>query len=73
VETGTPTQSRLELLRPCPDRSDCWIYTVRAGDVLIGIADYFGVPLARIYAMNEGLQARFLQIGQLIEIPTPTL
>ena len=34
---------------------------------------YFGVPLARIYAMNEGLQARFLQIGQQIEIPTPTL
>jgi spore germination protein YaaH len=72
VDTGTATESRLRLLRPCPNQSNCWIYTIRSGDNLISIANFFGVPLARIYAMNPGLQGTTLRIGQRIEIPTPT-
>ena len=60
------------MLTVCPDEPDCWIYRVRAGDTLTGIANFFGVPLARILDMNEGLQPRLLRVGQQIRIPTPT-
>ncbi len=29
--TPTPTSSRYRLLKPCPNKPNCWIYTVRAG------------------------------------------
>ena len=40
--TKKPTSDRYKLLVACPDRPNCWIYTVRSGDNLYSIAHYFG-------------------------------
>jgi hypothetical protein len=71
--TPRPTSDRYALLRPCPDRKDCWIYTVRSGDNLYSIANYFGHRLSTIYAWNpryaEGAR---LRRGDQIRMPPPT-
>jgi hypothetical protein len=46
--TKKPSSSRYDLLTPCPDQPDCWIYRIRSGDNLYSIVNYFGVPLARL-------------------------
>jgi len=60
------------LLEPCPNADRCWIYTVRPGDNLFSIANYFGVPLARVYAMNPWLESTGLRAGQALRLPPPT-
>jgi spore germination protein YaaH len=59
-------------LRPCPNRSNCWIYTIRSGDNLTSIANFFGVSLDRIYAMNPNVRPTGLRPGSQLLIPTPT-
>ena len=70
--TPTPpaTSDRFALLTRCPTGSDCWIYVVRSGDNLFSIANYFGVSVERIQAMNPSLGA--LRPGYRLRIPTPT-
>jgi hypothetical protein len=68
----SPTSDRFAVLTRCPDRPDCWIYTVRAGDNLFSIAHWFGVPLDRIYEMNPWTRARGIHAGDELLIPTPT-
>jgi cell division septation protein DedD len=71
--TPRPTSDRYALLKPCSDRKDCWIYTVRSGDNLYSIANYFGHSLSTIYAWNpryaEGAR---LRRGDQIRMPPPT-
>jgi hypothetical protein len=67
-----PTSDRYALLEPCPNADRCWIYTVRPGDNLFSIANYFGVPLARVYAMNPWLESTGLRAGQALRLPPPT-
>ena len=70
--TPPPVDPRLALLSPCPDRSDCYLYTVRRGDTLLGIAKYFGVPYAEIRRLNpEITDPSTIRVGQRIRIPTP--
>jgi hypothetical protein len=69
--TPRPTSDRYALLRPCPGTPDCWIYRVRAGDNLFSIANYFGVSLDSIYAMNPWVR-NGLRPGQELRLPPPT-
>ncbi len=71
--TKAPTSDRYRLLKPCPDRNNCWIYTVRSGDNLYSIAHYFGVPLSTIYAWNpQYASGAHLKAGAQIRMPPPT-
>ena len=66
-----PSSNRYALLKPCPDRSDCWIYHIRSGDNLYSISNYFGVSLKTVQAWNPWTQDG-LKIGHELRIPTPT-
>ena len=70
--TKKPTSARYALLKPCADRSGCWIYRVRSGDNLYSIANYFGHSLNTIYAWNPQYPGTALQVGAAIRMPPPT-
>jgi LysM repeat protein len=70
--TPRPTSDRFAVLERCPSTPDCWIYTVRSGDNLFSIANWFGVSLERIEAMNPWVKDTGLRAGQDLKIPTPT-
>lgn len=70
--TPRPSSDRYALLEPCPDRPDCYIYTVRSGDNLSSIAGYFGVSLATVYELNPDLRTTPLRAGMEIVLPPPT-
>jgi len=67
-----PTSSRYALLKPCPSTPNCWIYTVRSGDNLYSIANYFGVSLQSIYDRNPWTRTTPLRAGQELRLPPPT-
>jgi LysM repeat protein len=67
-----PTSNRYALLKPCPNKPDCWIYTVRSGDNLFSIANYFGVPLERVKALNPWTRTEPLRAGRQLILPPPT-
>jgi len=69
--TPAPTSDRFALLTRCPSTPDCWIYTIRSGDNLRSIANYFGVSYDRVLAMNPNLR-RPIHAGDRLRIPTPT-
>jgi LysM repeat protein len=69
--TPRPTSNRYALLKPCPDRSGCWIYVIRSGDNLYSISNYFGVSLTTVKAWNPWT-ADGLKVGRGLRIPTPT-
>lgn len=70
--TPRPSSDRYALLEPCPDRPDCYIYTVRSGDNLSSIANFFGVPLATVYELNPELRTTPLRAGMEIVLPPAT-
>jgi hypothetical protein len=69
--TPAPTSDRYALLTRCPSTPDCWIYTIRSGDNLRSIANWFGVSYDRVRAMNPGLAVP-IHAGDRLRIPTPT-
>ncbi len=73
--TATPpsgaSASRLALLKPCPNGANCYIYVVRSGDNMTSIANYFGVSLAKVRAMNPWTK-NGLTVGRELRIPPPT-
>jgi hypothetical protein len=70
--TRKPASDRYRLLVECPDRNRCWIYTVRSGDNLYSIANYFGHSLAVIYDWNPRYPDQRLRVGDPIRMPAPT-
>jgi LysM repeat protein len=70
--TPAPTSDRYALLQPCPDKPDCYIYTIRHGDNLTGIAKYFGVPLQTVRDLNPWTQTKGIQPGNKLILPPPT-
>ena len=67
-----PTSNRYALLKPCPDEPDCWIYVIRSGDNLFSIANYFGVPIERVRALNPWTRNQGLRVGRELILPPPT-
>jgi len=72
--TPTPraTSQRYAYLTPCPDRPNCWIYTIRRGDALSALANYFGHPLETIYRLNPWTKTRGIHPGDQLILPPPT-
>jgi len=71
--TPRPTSDRYAVLDPCPDQPNCYVYTVRVGDNLFSIANWFGVPLSTIYAWNpKYADGAGLRAGDQIRMPPPT-
>jgi LysM repeat protein len=70
--TPAATSDRYALLTACPDKPDCWIYAIRHGDNLTGIAKYFGVPLQTVRDLNPWTQTKGIQPGQKLILPPPT-
>ena len=46
-------------------------YTVQAGDTLKSIARRRGATLQAVLAINPGLDADHLQIGEILQMPAP--
>jgi LysM repeat protein len=67
-----PRSDRYKLLKACPGTPRCWIYTVRSGDNVYSIANYFGVSQKSIYARNPWLKNTGLRAGQQLRLPPPT-
>jgi len=71
--SGVGTAPRYALLEPCSDAPSCWIYTVRAGDNLVSIVNWFGVPYDTVVAMNPGIDdPATIRAGDRIRMPPPT-
>jgi hypothetical protein len=68
-----PTSERYAYLDPCPNKPDCWIYTIRSGDALYNLARYFGHPIETIYRLNPWTKIRGIQPGDKLILPPPTL
>jgi LysM repeat protein len=70
--TNTPTPAPGT---PTPAKANEVVYTVKAGDTLLAIAQEFGVPLSRIQERNDIPNIQALQVGDQLIIPvapTPT-
>lgn len=64
------TEDRLALLEPCPDRPDCAIYVVRAGDNLVSIARFFGVPIETMLLLNPQItEPSLIYTGLAVRLP----
>ena len=50
-----------------------FVYTVKAGDTLSGLADRFGVPRTKLMAANGLQDSNLIRIGQVLIIPDPNL
>jgi len=44
------------------------LYTIRSGDTLPAIAHHYGVPLARILALNPKVDPRALSVGSQLRL-----
>lgn len=69
--TPAPTSDRYALLTPCPDKPDCYLYTIRAGDNLQSIANYFGTSYPTLRKLNPNLSIP-VHVGDVIVLPPPT-
>lgn len=71
--TAAPTSNRFAVLTPCRSTPNCWIYTVRRGDNLRSIVDWFGVSYDTVRRMNPQItDPTLIRAGDKIRIPRPT-
>jgi LysM repeat protein len=61
------------VLSKCAGRSNCYVYTIRAGDNLYSIVHWFGVPEQTVLGLNPWIGSQqVIHAGQKLIIPTPT-
>jgi hypothetical protein len=71
--TTAPLSNRYQFLTPCPSTPNCWIYTVRAGDNLRSIVNWFGVLYDTVLNMNPQItDPTLIRAGDKIRMPPPT-
>ena len=69
--TVTP-DPRLALLVPCPDKPDCYLYTVRQDDSLARISRRFAIPVNTILEHNPWIvDPNVIHRGDVLELPPP--
>ena len=68
---AVPVPQRFASLPRCPAPQRCYIYTVRAGDNLYSIANYYRASLDEVVALNPWLRGTGLTVrpGNRIRIP----
>jgi LysM repeat protein len=69
--TAKSSSSRYALLKPCADKTGCYVYVIRSGDNLYSIVNYFGVSLKTVKAWNPWT-SNGLKVGRGLRIPPPT-
>src|SRR5439155_5181992 len=73
--TGLPTPppgSPYASLAPCPNGQACYLYIVKSGDTLSGIAGRFGTTVSAIRALNPSVaNTSLIHIGQTLKLPPP--
>ena len=69
----TPTPDpRLALLVPCPDKPDCYLYTVRTDDSLGRISRRFTIPVDTILELNPWItDPSIIHPGEVLTLPPP--
>jgi hypothetical protein len=71
--TAAPLSNRYQFLTRCPSTPNCFVYTVRAGDNLRSIVDWFGVPYDTVLGMNPQISdPTLIRAGDKIRMPPPT-
>jgi LysM repeat protein len=80
--TATPTSTATRSLSSYPTYAPVgtgtplkypFVYAVKAGDTLSGLADRFGVPRTKLMAANGLQDSNLIRIGQVLIIPDPNL
>jgi LysM repeat protein len=57
--------------KPRVKRAAVKFHLVESGDTLGGIAERYGTTVARLHALNPGVDAGALRVGQQIRLPVP--
>jgi hypothetical protein len=71
--TTAPVSNRYQFLTKCPSTPNCWIYTVRRGDNLRSIVNWFGVSYNTVLRMNPWIHdPTQIRAGDKIRMPRPT-
>ncbi len=68
TSTPTPTSSPTPIASPTPRDDGAIVYTVVAGDSLIGIADRFSITVEEILTLNDRTTEDILRVGDLLII-----